>query len=115
VLEDFRDPASGRPTFEVTRVSEAERGRLGDRFVGHRPGHECRAEAGPSGAEVVEAAKGGTHLTPTGETTLHGMVALGRGVHSAALNGRGLALTDLVQLVEDLPPVRRGSCATQRR
>jgi hypothetical protein len=55
VLRAFRDPATGRPTFEVTRVAEPERGRLGDLFLNHRPGYEWRAEAGPQGAEVVES------------------------------------------------------------
>ena len=58
VLRAFRDPATGGPSFEVTRVAEPERGRLGDLFLTHRPGYECRAEAGPQGAEVIEVARG---------------------------------------------------------
>lgn len=98
VLRAFRDPATGGPSFEVTRVAEPERGRLGDLFLTHRPGYECRAEAGPQGAEVIEVARGGTHLTPTGERTLGGMLALGGG---RAVD-RDVTLTDLAPMVKEL-------------
>ena len=78
-LPQFRDPLTGHRSFEVTRVREADRGLLGDLPLAHRPGYECRPEAGPGGAEVVDVAKGGTHITPTGESTLSGIVAVGAG------------------------------------
>lgn len=57
-LRAFRDPATGRSIFEVTRVAESQRARLGDLFLSHRHAHECRAGAAADDAEVVEVAEG---------------------------------------------------------
>lgn len=75
-LRAARDPVSGQPPVEVRRVPPAERDLLGDLFVHVRTGYECHPQPGPGGAEFADTPKGGTHTSPTGESTLRGMLAM---------------------------------------
>lgn len=75
LMADARDPETGRPPVEVMRTGEAERYKLGDMFLYPRVGYDCRCEPGPDASEYSETPKGGTHVTPTGESTLRGIFA----------------------------------------
>jgi predicted AlkP superfamily phosphohydrolase/phosphomutase len=97
VLQAVRDPATGQPPIEVRRVPAAERDLLGDLFIGPRPGYECSWRSGPSGDEFEDSPKGGTHLSPTGETSLRGMLATAEGEP-----GEGMTLMDVHSLVARL-------------
>jgi predicted AlkP superfamily phosphohydrolase/phosphomutase len=75
ILRDARDPQTGLPPVEVKRLGEAERDKLGDLFLYSIVGYDCRSEPGPDGSEYSKTPKGGTHVTPTGESTLRGVFA----------------------------------------
>jgi hypothetical protein len=99
-IRAVRDPSTGHPPVEVRRVGEAERGSLGDLWLDTAPGYECRWEAAAQGAEFTETPKGGTHVTPTGESTLRGMLAIGDGC--ARDLGQEMSLADVYSLVRAL-------------
>jgi hypothetical protein len=76
-LRAARDPLTGRAPVEVTRVGRAERHLFGDLYLWLKPGYDCLWEPGPEAAEFAPARESGSHLTPTGESTLRGMLAIG--------------------------------------
>jgi hypothetical protein len=96
-----RDPETGGPAIDVWRVPEGERDLLGDLFLNLRTGYECYWEPGPSGAEFAAARKGGTHITPTGESTLRGIFTVGKGHWPADLS-EPASLTDVHAVIERL-------------
>ncbi|HEY4027468.1 MAG TPA: alkaline phosphatase family protein [Candidatus Dormibacteraeota bacterium] len=105
-LRGLRDPLTGRPPLDVTRVGEAERGSIGELFVRLRPGYECTAKPGPGGDELRETRKAGTHVTPTGESSLNGILAVGDGAGPVLLD-RGLTLTDVYPVIDRLVVARQ--------
>jgi hypothetical protein len=78
-LRAARDPLTGRAPVEVTRVGRAERPLFGDLHVWLKPGYDCLWEPGPEAAEFATARESGSHMTPTGESTLRGVLAIGGG------------------------------------
>jgi predicted AlkP superfamily phosphohydrolase/phosphomutase len=100
-LRAVRDPLTGGAPFDVRRVDEAERDALGDLLLGLRPGYEWTWRQAPDGSELSDTPKGGTHGTPTGESTLRGILAVGDGRVAAGLDGR-LTLMDAHAVVRGL-------------
>jgi hypothetical protein len=93
-LRAARDPETGGPAVGVRRVPEGERDLLGDLFLSMPTGYECSWEPGPSGTQFAAARKGGTHITPTGESTLRGIFTVGKGHWPADLR-EPASLTDV--------------------
>ena len=78
-LRAARDPLTGGAPVEVTRVSRAGRHLFGDLYLWLRPGYDCVWEPAPDAAEFAPARESGSHMTPTGESTLRGVLAIGGG------------------------------------
>jgi Type I phosphodiesterase / nucleotide pyrophosphatase len=76
-LSAARDPLTGRAPVAVARVSRAERHLFGDLYLWLKPGYDCLWEPGVRAAEFAIARESGSHLTPTGESTLRGVLATG--------------------------------------
>jgi hypothetical protein len=107
-LRAARDPLTGLSPMDVTRVPRAARPLFGDLLVRGRPGYDPRWERHASGALVAAARKGGTHVTPTGETTLRGVLAA-REAGTALGPGpeADLPVMEVHHLVERLVAARR--------
>jgi hypothetical protein len=101
-LRAARDPATGQPPVAVRRVPAGERDLFGDLYLSVRTGYECDSRAGPGGEELADAAEGGTHVAPTGESTLRGMLATAGGDAT-----EGMTLMDVHDLVAGLVEARR--------
>jgi predicted AlkP superfamily phosphohydrolase/phosphomutase len=97
-LHAVRDPATGEPPIDVARTDKAVRDHVGDLFVRMKPGYEPSAERDSHGAEFRDAGKGGTHVTPTGEATLSGILAIRNGGPSLRAE-RGMTLMDVHAVV----------------
>jgi hypothetical protein len=105
-LRAVRDPLTGRSPLDVTRVPLAGRPLFGDLLVRPHPGYDPRWERHESGALAAAARKGGTHVTPTGETTLRGVLAA-RAAGAALGAGPDVPVMEVHHLVERLVAARR--------
>jgi hypothetical protein len=98
-LRTARDPLTGMAPVEVTRVSRTERHLFGDLYVWLRPGYDCTWRPGPKAAEFAPAREAGSHMTPTGESTLRGVLAIRGGRWTERPEGETTVMDvhDLVQ------------------
>jgi predicted AlkP superfamily phosphohydrolase/phosphomutase len=97
-LRAARDPVTGQSPADVMRIGEADRHLFGDLMIRLTPGYDSTSEQGPNGAEFAPGRKAGTHMTPTGESTLRGVLAISDG-HHGDLDEGGMAITDVHHLV----------------
>jgi predicted AlkP superfamily phosphohydrolase/phosphomutase len=94
-----RDPMTQKPAIDVARVEEDDRHLFGDLMIRLRPGYDSVWRSHPRGDEFAAARKGGTHMTPTGESTLNGVLAIRRSGLPAQLADGELTLMSVYDLI----------------
>jgi type I phosphodiesterase/nucleotide pyrophosphatase len=98
-LRAARDPLTGRPPADVARVGGADRTLLGDLMIRLRPGYDSTWRRAPDRLECVPGRKGGAHTTPTGESTLRGVLAISGG-HRDDLDVDEIPITHVHHIVQ---------------